>query len=177
MWDRDTAGRQEQKKPWSCVEMQEVQVDWRKHEDLQHSGTVLFHFTDSFQLDCLHRNRVRELQEEIQAPAVKVQHLQTKMRASCKYSKLQWGNEVSFPDDPIKKKRVSFEERVPILKFYPLIKSTKGFILLSVVSKLMQLTFQIYVWDMTWMLSQSRHLNAITVKSFMFPFSFTFDTE
>lgn len=85
----------------------------------------------------------------MQAPAVKVQHLQTKMRASCKYSKLQWGNEVSFPDDPIKKKRVSFEERVPILKFYPLIKSTKGFVLLSVVSKLMQLTFQIYVRDMT----------------------------
>lgn len=45
--------------------------------------------------------------------------------------KLQWGNEISFPGNPIKKKKttqkgLSSEDQVPVLKFYLLIKILKS---------------------------------------------------
>lgn len=68
-----------------------------------------------------------------------------------------------FTDDPIKNKRFSSEDWMPIFKFYSLIKSTEGFVSLSIVSKLTQLTFnctyetwpECYHSHVTWMLSQS----------------------
>lgn len=41
--------------------------------------------------------------------------------------KLQWGNEISFPGNPIKnQKGLSSEDQVPVLKFYLLIKILKS---------------------------------------------------
>lgn len=72
----------------------------------------------------------------------------------------KWG---LFTDDPIKNKMFSSEDWMSIFMFYSSIKSTEDFVLLSVVSKAMQLTFncmdetwpECYHSCITWMLSQS----------------------